>query len=181
MLTCLYDVVGCALLRSTCLYACSMLPYLCLCLHLLVCLDLCSSMLLCLNPHAQMYIYMPTCRFPSLYVQISVFTCLGLCFLHALYYLPCSCVLHAMFMCLGLDLLCHAMCYCSPFVTFVSFSFVLVICQDLDLNPFMVLIIIHTPRTTLKGFGSFLFACLCLLASMLYACANLSCSRLCYA
>ena len=44
----------------------------------------------------------------------------------------------------------------------------------------MVFVIIHTPRPTSKGFRSFLFACLCLLASMLYACASLFCFRLCH-
>ena len=41
----------------------------------------------------------------------------------------------------------------------------------------------HYPYTKahIKGFGSHLFACLCLLASMLYACVILSCSRLCHA
>ena len=32
----------------------------------------------------------------------------------------------------------------------------------------------------IKGFGSSLFSCLYLLASMLYACVSLSCSRLCH-
>ena len=35
-------------------------------------------------------------------------------------------------------------------------------------------------KAHIKGFGSFLFACLCLLASMLNTCASLSCSRLCH-
>ena len=40
----------------------------------------------------------------------------------------------------------------------------------------------HHPYTKvhIKGFGSFLFACLCLLASMLYACVSLSSSRFCH-
>ena len=45
----------------------------------------------------------------------------------------------------------------------------------------MVLIIIRTPWPISKGFGLSLFACLCLLASMLHARASLSCSRLCHA
>ena len=96
-----------------------------LCLHMLVCLDMCSSILLCLHPHAQMYIYMPTCISSCLYVQIGVFTCLDRCSLHALCHHLCACMLHAMFMCLGLDLVCHGMCYCSPFVPFIAFSCVL--------------------------------------------------------
>ena len=41
----------------------------------------------------------------------------------------------------------------------------------------------HRPYTLahIKGFGSPLFACLCLLASMLYACVSLSSSRFCHA
>ena len=73
---------------------------------------------LCLHPHAQMYFYMPTCIFPCLYVQIGVFTCLDRCSLYALCHHLCACVLHALFMCLGLDLVCYAMCYYSPFVPF---------------------------------------------------------------
>ena len=40
----------------------------------------------------------------------------------------------------------------------------------------------HHPKTKahIKGFGSPLFACLCLLASILYACVSLSSSRLCH-
>ena len=44
----------------------------------------------------------------------------------------------------------------------------------------MVFVVIHTLRPTLKGLDHSHFACLCLLASMLYACVNLSCSRLCH-
>ena len=48
-------------------------------------------------------------------------TCLDLCSLHALYYLPCACALLAMFVCLGLGYVCHVMCYCSLFVDCLSF------------------------------------------------------------
>ena len=117
MLTCLYDAVGYALLGSMCLFpwymvrsvsshACMlgfvffhsfMLAFTCLDVHLhaymnismLICVDRCAYMLICLN----------------------------LCSLHALCHHLCACVLHAMFMCLGLDLVCHAMCFYSPFVT----------------------------------------------------------------
>ena len=44
----------------------------------------------------------------------------------------------------------------------------------------MVFVIIHVPWPISKGFRSFLFTYLCLLASMLYACVSLSSSRLCY-
>ena len=60
-----YHVYGYALLRFTCLYACSMLPCLCLCLHMIVCLGLHSPMPFmfrstCLDvyPHAYMCISM---------------------------------------------------------------------------------------------------------------------------
>ena len=48
-------------------------------------------------------------------------TCLDLCSLHALYYLPCACALLAIFVCLGLGYVCHVMCYCSLFVDCLSF------------------------------------------------------------
>ena len=48
--------------------------------------------------------HMRTCIFPCLYVQIDVFTCLDLCSLHSLYYLPYASVfvhvLHASSTCL---------------------------------------------------------------------------------
>ena len=60
------------------------------------------------------------------YMNTSIPICLDLCFhmlvyldlcsLHALCYLPRACALHAMFACLDLGYVCHAMCYCSPFV-----------------------------------------------------------------
>ena len=73
--------------------------YMLMCMFLCLCLDLCFHMPMCLD----------------------------LCSLQALYYLPCACVLHAMFVCLDLGYVCHAMCYCSPFVAFVYFSYVLAI------------------------------------------------------
>ena len=119
---------------------------------MLICLDLCSHMSMCLD----------------------------LCSLYALCYLPCACVLHAMFVCLDLGYVCHAMCYCSPFVPFIVFSCVLAYWFEPDLDP-VVSIIVQTQRPTSKVFGSSLFACLCLLASMFYAYVSLSSSRLCHA
>ena len=52
--------------------------------------------------------YMFTCMFLCLYAYIYVSTCLRF---------PCACALYAMFMCLDLGYVCHAMCYCSPFIT----------------------------------------------------------------
>ena len=162
----------CSHARSTCLFACSMLLCLCRCLHMFVCLDSCSSILLCLHPHAQMYIHMPTCIFPCLYVQIGVITCLDRCSLHALCYLPYACALYAMFVCLDLGYFCHAMCYCSPFVTFVSLSCVLLYQFGSNLDP-MVFVIIHVPWPISTGFGSPLFACLCLFAYLLVCLSHL--------
>ena len=46
---------------------------------------------------------------------------LYLCSLHALCYIPYACALHAMFVCLVLGYVCHAMCHCSPFVALSFF------------------------------------------------------------
>ena len=75
----------------------------------------------CLDLHVYMHVSMPIC----LDLCFHMFVCLDLCSLHALYYLPCVFALHTMFICLGLDLVCHGMCYCSPFVPFIAFSCVL--------------------------------------------------------
>ena len=126
-----------------------------------------------------MYTYMPTCIFPCLYawihvlpclcarlvhvdVYVSMSICLDLCFhmpicldrcsLHALCHHLCACVLHAMFMCLILDLVCHIMCYCSPFVLYRIF-----LCFDLMVRtqsrPYGLC---HRPYANahIKGFGS---------------------------
>ena len=104
------------------------------------CLDLCVySFLPCyrvrsMSSHAYMlgftflhvYVLGSTCLH-ACFIPI----CLNLCFhmlvcldlwsLHALCYLPCACALHAMFVCLDLGYVCHAMCYCSPFVALPFF------------------------------------------------------------
>ena len=103
--------------------------------------------------------------------------CLDLCLVHALGHLPCACALHTTFVCLDLGYVCHAMCYCSPFTTFFYLSCVLAYWFGPDLDP-MVFVIIHTPRPTSKGLDHSYFTCLCLLASMLYACVRLSSSKL---
>ena len=41
--------------------------------------------------------------------------------LHPLYYLPCVCALHAMFVFLDLGYVCHVMSYCSTFVALFFF------------------------------------------------------------
>ena len=82
-----------------------MLAFTCLDVHLHAYIHI--SMLICVDRCA----YMPMCSDP--------------CSLHALYYLPCACALHAMFVCLDLGYVCHAMCYYSLFVPFIAFSCVL--------------------------------------------------------
>ena len=117
MLTCLYDVVGYALLGSMCLCVYFHVIWLdpvftCLYawIHVLPCL--CARLI-----HVDVYVSMPTC----LDLRFHMFVCLDLCFLHALCYLPCVCMLHAMFLCLDLSHVRHAMCYCSHFVAFSFF------------------------------------------------------------
>ena len=84
-----------------------------------------------------------------------------------------------MLVCLDLGYVCHAICYCSPFVAFVSFSYILTCWLGLDLDP-VVFIIIHTPRPISKEFGSpyfHIYACLLL---CYYAFVSLSSYRLCH-
>ena len=96
------------------------LPYLCL--------DLCFHMLACLD------------------LCLHMFMCSDLCSLHAL----CACTLHAMFVCLDLGYVCHAMCYCSPFVALSFLSCVLAYWFGPDLDP-MVFVIVITPWPISKG------------------------------
>ena len=117
-----YYVSGYALLRSTCLYACSML----------LCLSPCQSHACMLGfafSHAFMFISTCLNVYPHVYMRISMLICVDRCvyMLRSMFSTChlCACVLHAMFMCLGLDLVCHAMCYCSPFVPFIAFFCVL--------------------------------------------------------
>ena len=64
-----------------------------------MCLDLCFHMFACLN------------------LGFHMLVCLGLFSLLAL----CVCALHAMIVCLDIGYVCHAMCYCSPFVALSFF------------------------------------------------------------
>ena len=52
-----------------------------------------------------------------------MFTCLRawIYVLYALCHLPCACALYAIFVCLGLGYVCHAMCYCSHWSLYLSF------------------------------------------------------------
>ena len=128
------------------------------------------------------HVSMPIC----LDLCFHMLVCLDLCSLHALCHLSCARALHAMFMCLDLGYVCHAMCYNNPFCRFVFLSCVLAYWFGPDLDPMvgpdldpMVFVIVYT-NAYIKGFRSPYFSCLCLLASMLYACVSLSSSRLCH-
>ena len=106
------------------------------CLDLHVCMHiLCSYAFTCLYawicvlPCFYAYIHMLRCTFTCLHAYLHAYMCRSV-YLHALinvFYVlyAISHVLYALFMCLGLDLFCHAMCYCSPFVPFIAFSCVL--------------------------------------------------------
>ena len=110
---------------------------------------------------------MLTCLFPCLYVP------------YILCHLPCACALHAMFVCLGLDLVCHAMCYCSSFVPFTLLSCVFGLTVRTRSRPYGLC---HRPyaEAHIKGFGSpyfHVYACLLLcfmlvLASLVIGCAT---------
>ena len=66
----------------------------------------------CLDLHVYMHVSMLICLDRCFHMLV----CSDLCSLHALCYFSCACVLHAMFVHLDLGYVCHAMCYCSPFV-----------------------------------------------------------------
>ena len=122
-----------------------------------------------------MHVSMPRC----LDLCFRMLVCLDLCSLHALCYLPCACELHAMFVCLDLGYVCHAMCYCSPFVIFISFSCVLASWFGPDLDP-MVFVIIRTPLPTSNGLDHS-YMHVCLLVSILNLHVSLSRSTLYHA
>ena len=65
---------------------------------------------LCLDPHPYMLTCLDSCSSMFMwFIHIAILICLDLCFHiawnYALCHLPCACVLHAMLVCLGLDLL----------------------------------------------------------------------------
>ena len=105
------------------------------CLDLLVCIHVLCSYTYVSASHACLlgfvffhaFMLTSTCLDVLLHanMHISMLICVDRWSLHALCRHLCACVLHALFMCLGLDLVCHAMCYCSPSVYFITFSCVL--------------------------------------------------------
>ena len=134
------------------------------------CLDLCVYVFISMIygwifvfTHLYAWLHVLPClcaKFLHVYMYVSMLICLDLCFhkpmfldlcsLHALCYLPCACVHHTMFMCLGIDLVCHAMCYFNPFVHFIAFSCVLAYWFGPDLDP-MAFATVRTPWPTSKG------------------------------
>ena len=88
------------------------------CLH--ICLYAWTHVLPCLCAkflHVYMYVSMPIC----LHLCFHMLVCLDLYSLHVSCYFPCVCAFYAMFACLDLGYVCHAMCYCNPFVALSSF------------------------------------------------------------
>ena len=144
----------------TCLISCLRLCF--ARIYVFVCFSPCF-MLISASVHAYMlgfsflYVYVLAftcshtfCTCLCLNLHFYMLVCLDLCSLHALCYLPCAYALHAMFVCLGLELFCHSMCYCSPFCCIIFLSCVLAYWLGHDLNP-MLFVIIHTPWPISKG------------------------------
>ena len=109
----------------------------------MICSDPCVYVLfamfyaqICIRTCLYAWIHILPClctKFLYVYVHVSMPICLDLCShmpmcldlrsLHAFFYIPCACALHAMFRSLDLGYVYHAMCYCS---LFVALSFFLV-------------------------------------------------------
>ena len=116
-LTCLYSAAGYALLRSMCLCAFCHVLYLDPYPYMSICLDPCSTCLCTKFLYVYMHVSIPIC----LHLCFHMPMCMDLRSLHAFFYIPCACALHAMFVCLDLGYVCHAMWYCSPFVALSFF------------------------------------------------------------
>ena len=116
-----------------------------------------------------MRVSMPIC----LDLCFHMLVCLDLCSLHVLCYLPCACALHAMFVHLDLGYVCHAMCYCSPFITLSFFLVFLAYWFGLDLDP-TVFVIVRTPWPISKGLDClYLHVYACLFLCFMLALASL--------
>ena len=157
----------------------------CLCAfcHVL-CLDLYLYMFICLDPYSTMslhwisiclcacfYAYMSRSMFSHAYVFGSTFsTCFFL-------YSMCLCAPCHVQKPRPICLSCHVLL--SPFCCFIFLSCILAYWFRSDLDP-LVFVIGHAPWLISKGLDHpYLHVYACLLASMLYACISLSCSRLC--
>ena len=102
-----------------------------------------------------------------------MFTCLDRCSLYALCHHLYACVLHAIFMCLDLDLDCHAMCYCSPFVPFITFFLCFGLMVRTRSRPYGLCQHPYT-KAHIKGFGSsYLHVYVCLLLCFMLVLSSL--------
>ena len=134
----IYCFPMCCLARSTCFYAClhvylSFLHVLCFmpCFPMSLCLffsrlmlglhahilDIMSMVMPCLDIHVCMDVL---CSYAYAYASVCLFPCLYI--LYAFCHIPCACVLHAMFVCLGLDLFfmpCAIVALLSHFLSFL--------------------------------------------------------------
>ena len=112
----------------SCLQLCLAQIYMFVCMSNASCLYPCIHARICVLPYLYDHIHMLRCTSTYLYVQIYASVCFGVWIFLASCLVPspmldlCAQMLYAMFMCLGLDLACHVMCYCSLFVPFISFS-----------------------------------------------------------
>ena len=180
-----YYVSGYALLRSTCLYACSVLLCQCPCRSHAYILGFAFS-------YASMFISTCLDVYPHAYMRISMLICVDRC-VYMLRSMFSTCFMLSS-MCLRASrhvyvlrprpcLSCHVLLYpfCSFYRIFLCFGpMVRTRSRPHDLC--------HRPyiKAHIKGFGSsylHVYTCLllCFYAFMLYACASLSCSRLCHA
>ena len=110
-----------------------------------------------------------------MFTHVAMLICLDLCF-HMLACLDLCFMPSSMCLCAQCHacvprprLVCHVMCYCSPFVPFITFSCVLVFWFGLDLGP-MVFVNIHTPWPISKDLGHpfFMSVLACFYALCLY-------------
>ena len=117
-------------------------------------LDIMSMVMSCLDLHVCMhvlcsYAYMSRSMLSHACVLGSMFST---CFMLSSMYLCAPC--HA---CVPRPrLVCHAMCYCNPFVPFITFSYVLAFWFELDLGH-MVFVIGHTLWPISKGLDHLFF------------------------
>ena len=167
--------------RVTCSHACTMLLampcldlcVLCVCfhaiwldpcLHMLICLDSCPSMSMCWVStclRAHFYAYMSKAIFSHAYVIGSMFST---CFMLSSMCLCASHLVYVLRPCAILALVCHAMCYFSPFIPFCRIFLCFGLMVRTRSRPYGLC---HCPYTKahIKGFGSsylHVYACLLL-------------------
>ena len=167
MLTCLYDVIGYALLGSMCLCVYFHALWLDPCLHMLVCSNSCSFHIYVLG------LYMSMCMFPCLLVLIYMFShAYVLGFVFSTCFMPSSRCLHASHFVYALRprpcLSCHVLL--QPFSSFCHIFLCFVLMVRTRSRPCSFC---HHPYTKvhIKGFGS----------PYLHVYVSLSSSKLCHA